>query len=167
MNHKKITEFNKHHVCIAVSKNSYGRCYHAKKNFKRGEVVLMTFGNVLTDHQTKHISVQIGANKHFLPSPWTGRFLNHSCAPNCCIQTRSDGFPDVVALRAIKKGEEITFGYYMTEHEWAPGSHENIARCLCGAKKCRGKILSFSELSAKEKKQNKMLVSSYLKKKVA
>jgi len=164
---KQILKFNKDHVCIGKSKKGYGQCYFAKKNFKPGEVVLMTHSKIFSDHQTKHISVQIGLKKHFLPNPWTGRFLNHSCRPNCYITTREDGFPDLVAWKRIKKGDEITFGYYMTEYEWAPGSHENFTRCRCGAPKCRGKILSFSELSSKEKKQYEKLLSTYLKEKVS
>ena len=48
----------------------------------------------------------------------TARYINHSCAPNC----EADGPPGrifIVALRAIKPGEELTYDYgkeYFDKH---------------------------------------------------
>jgi len=62
------------------------------------------------------------------------RLANHSCSPNCEAHN-ADGEIWLVALRNIKKGEEITFDYgYALEH-WE--DHP----CLCGSENCAGYIV--------------------------
>lgn len=62
------------------------------------------------------------------------RLANHSCSPNCEAQN-ADGEIWLVALRDIKKGEEITFDYgYALEH-WE--DHP----CRCGSENCVGHIV--------------------------
>lgn len=67
------------------------------------------------------------------------------------MKTGKNRFPYLVALKKIKKGDEITYAYWMSEQKWEKGAHENVATCLCGEAKCRKKILSFSQLSEREK----------------
>lgn len=58
------------------------------------------------------------------------RYLNHSCRPNCymrCINNRVEFW----ALRAIKKGEELTCDY-------GPTHHDGKLPCRCGAPGCQG-----------------------------
>lgn len=57
-------------------------------------------------------------------------FINHSCNPNCGIK----GHLQIVAMRDIESGEEITFDYAMTE------SSDYSMDCKCGAKNCRKTI---------------------------
>jgi D-alanine-D-alanine ligase len=66
------------------------------------------------------------------PSEWAPQ--NHSCDPNAGY----DGL-NVVALRNIKKGEELTLDY-------ATFLDENMEpfQCNCGAKNCRGLITGIS-----------------------
>lgn len=154
---------NKKNVLVGKSSKSYGFTYFAKKDLKKGEIVMSGLGKII-NHQTPHFSVQIGYAKHFLPAKWTGRYWNHSCDPNTYIKNRPDGFPDMVALRNIKKGEEITYGYWMTEFAWIKDAEERRIKCKCRTKKCKNKILSFSGLSTKDRemlKKNK-LCSKYL-----
>ena len=159
----KIRAFNKNNVSYGLSSKGYGHTYFAQRAFKPSEVVMMGFGRII-DHQTSHKSVQIDYSKHYLPDKWTGAYWDHSCSPNTYIHTRVDGFPNLIALKNIKKGEEITYAYWMTEYEWSKGAKENTIRCKCGEKDCRGKILSFTQLSNSEKTKllNKQLCSKYL-----
>src|SRR5579872_3758479 len=53
--------------------------------------------------------------------------INHSCNPNCGIK----GALKIVAMRNIKKGEEITFDYAMSE------SSNYKFKCNCDATNCR------------------------------
>ena len=163
MKEKQITEFNKKNVYIGVSKKSYGITYFTNRNFRKGEIVMVGFGKII-DHQTSHISVQIGINKHYLPKSWTGRYWNHSCNPNTYIKTRADGFPNLIALKSIKYGEEITYSYWMSELEWTKYAEEIKIKCKCKSKNCRGKILSFSQLSNTDQKKviDKKNCSKYL-----
>ena len=83
------------------------------------------------------------------------KYANHSCEPNCDIEI---GHSSVwlIALKDIKKGDEITFNYGFeiadyTEHDL------KYHKCRCGSKKCVGYILSeddwprINELLEKEK----------------
>lgn len=58
-----------------------------------------------------------------------GRFVNHSCEPNCC----STGFDLEIAVRDIRPGEELTddYGTFNIDYEFA---------CHCGSPRCRGMI---------------------------
>ncbi len=161
MNKSKIIEFNKKNVFVAESKNGYGRGYFASRNIKKGETIFHGFGRVI-DHQTEFLSVQIGEKKHFVPSYWTGKFWNHSCNPNTYIKTRNDSFPNWIALRNIKKGEEVNYEYFHTEYSWTKQAILHLISCKCDQKKCRGKIYSFSDLTPSE--QKKVLKSGHISK---
>ncbi len=164
MNESSAIAFNENNVDCGKSSQKYGgMAYFAKHSFKKGDIVIHCFGKTI-NHQAGHFSMQIELKKHYLPTKWTGRYLNHSCDPNCFAHTRKDGFPDMIALKNIKKGDEITYSYFMTEYEWASCAYEKDAACLCGAKKCAKKILSFSQLTDKQKDnlKKKKLISAYL-----
>lgn len=163
MTEKQAIEFNKKNVYIGSSKRLYGKTHLAKRDFKKGEVVMMGFGKVI-DHQTSLVSIQVDINKHYLPKIWTGRYWNHSCDPNTYIKTREDGFPNLIALKLIKKGEEITYSYWMSEFRWTRNANENKIKCRCGSENCKGKILSFFQLSKKIQKDiiNKKNCAKYL-----
>lgn len=59
-------------------------------------------------------------------------YINHSCRPNCYLQTIS-GRLIVLALRDIRPGEEITLDYVSS-------MHSDRKRCTCRAPDCRGTI---------------------------
>ena len=63
------------------------------------------------------------------------RFLNHSCSPNCAVESVEDQLL-VVAQRAIGAEEELTFnyGYDFTDYRDHP--------CYCGSEACVGYILA-------------------------
>lgn len=156
-------KFNRNNVYNAKSKKGYGWTHFANRLILKGEVVVIGFGRII-NHQTSHCSIQIERKAHIFPTKYTGRYWNHSCDPNCCVRTRRDGMPMLVAIRDIKPDEEINFGYHMTEFSWNAGADENNINCLCGSSKCTGHIKSFSELSEDEQEEafhNKHL-SDYL-----
>jgi hypothetical protein len=70
------------------------------------------------------------------------RWINHSCDPNVWIDggLGADGAPwaQVVALRAIRAGEEITCDYAYPADKAEP--------CACKAVTCRGWIVDEDEL---------------------
>mgnify|MGYP001572637729 CR=1 FL=1 len=69
-------------------------------------------------------------------------YLNHSCDPNIGIKGRVT----FVALKNIKKGEEVAFDYSTTEDDmlW----HLPF-KCMCVSKNCRSKIRSIQFLPHK------------------
>ena len=163
MTEAQIILQNKKNVLVSRSSHGYGLTFFARKNFKKGEVVMLGLGKII-NHQTPHISVQMGYNKHYLPRKWEGKYWNHSCDPNTHVKSRLSGFPNLIASRNIKKGEEINYGYWMTEFTWIKNADELRVRCKCGTKKCKGKILSYSDLTEKdrEKLKNNKFCSKYL-----
>ncbi|XP_015795908.1 uncharacterized protein LOC107372226 [Tetranychus urticae] len=67
-----------------------------------------------------------------------GRFVNHSCEPNCEMQKWSvNGYYRVglFALRDIEPGEELTYDYNFDNFNL-----ETQQVCRCGSSKCRGVI---------------------------
>ncbi|KAK4337209.1 hypothetical protein RND71_043308 [Anisodus tanguticus] len=67
-----------------------------------------------------------------------GRFVNHSCEPNCEMQKWSvNGYYRVglFALRDISPGEEVTYDYNFYNF-----NVEKQQTCHCGSSKCRGVI---------------------------
>lgn len=164
---EEVVEFNKKNVYNAKSPKGYGWSHFSNRLIKQGETVVVGFGRII-DHQTGHCSIQIQRSVHIVPTKYTGRYWNHSCNPNCCVRTRTDGMPMLVAMKDIKPGEEITFSYYMTEFAWSAGADENSIECKCGGADCQGHIRAFSELSqaeqmeAMEKKQLSDYLEDYL-----
>jgi len=65
----------------------------------------------------------------------TARLINHSCEPNCETDI-IDGHVWVIALRTIRKGEEISYNYGYSLEDFQDHA------CECGAKNCIGHILA-------------------------
>lgn len=60
------------------------------------------------------------------------RYINHSCEPNTFTRLTRDR-AEFYALRAIRRGEELTVDYGRSHHE-------GRLPCRCGAASCRGHI---------------------------
>ncbi len=83
---------------------------------------------------------QVGPDLFLPPYGGLDDFTNHSCEPNCGLRVDASGF-DMIALRDIAAGEELTYDY--STHQEHP---EEDMLCCCGAASCRGVIRSFSTL---------------------
>ena len=71
----------------------------------------------------------------------SARWINHSCAPNC--EADQEGMRVFVkALRDIKPGEELFYDYGLVIDEPMTKKLKREYQCLCGAKTCRGTMLS-------------------------
>lgn len=107
-----------------------GQGVFANRDFKKGEIVLRWNPKVLTKKQANKLSedeknylVIEGGRYLFMQEP--ERYVNHSCDFNTFPKNKCD-----VAIRDIKKGEEITSDYSQIE------SLDNF-ECKCGAKNCK------------------------------
>lgn len=105
----------------------------AGKNFRKGEVVLKWNFRILTKSEVGRLPKRlkrdidrVGENRYILHQP-PERFLNHSCEPNTKAKSNCD-----IAVRNIKKGEEITSDY-------GKGILTPF-KCRCGSKNCRKMI---------------------------
>jgi uncharacterized protein len=71
----------------------------------------------------------------------SSRWINHSCDPNCEADEQNERI-FIKALRNIKAGEELNYDYGLIIDE--PYTKKLLAEypCWCGAKNCRGTLLS-------------------------
>lgn len=72
----------------------------------------------------------------------TGTFLNHSCSPTAGVRGKNK----IVAMHALKKGEEVTIDYALSETY--PIWH---MRCSCKSKNCRKVVKPYQDLSDQRK----------------
>jgi hypothetical protein len=103
-----------------------GKGVFANKDFKKEEIVLRWSPQKITKEKADKLTIQQKhylykeRNKYFLmQSP--EKYVNRSCKANTKPKNLCD-----VAMRNIKKGEEITSNY------------KNVSfKCKCGAKNCK------------------------------
>jgi uncharacterized protein len=71
----------------------------------------------------------------------SSRWINHSCDPNCEADEQNERI-FIKALRNIQAGEELNYDYGLIIDE--PYTKKLLAEypCWCGAKNCRGTLLS-------------------------
>ncbi|MGQ0539189.1 MAG: SET domain-containing protein, partial [Gemmatimonadaceae bacterium] len=69
------------------------------------------------------------------------RFINHSCEPNC-EAVDENGRIFIEALRAIRRGEELSYDYAYERDRETTDEDEALYACRCGARRCRGTILT-------------------------
>lgn len=106
-----------------------GKGVFANKNFKKGEIVLRWNPKKITKKESEKLSakekhyLEYQSGSYFLMQP-PERYVNHSCNSNTNVKNKCD-----VAIKNIKKGEEITSTY---NNKKSPVSF----KCKCGAKNC-------------------------------
>ena len=71
----------------------------------------------------------------------SSRWINHSCNPNCEADEDNDRI-FIKAIRNIKAGEELNYDYGLIIDEPYTKKLKAEYPCWCGAKNCRGTLLS-------------------------
>lgn len=88
-----------------------------KISFKKGDFVIEYVGikrlNKEIEYHTGKYLFEIDDTYTIDGSPrWnTARYINHSCRPNCEVEIDKNGKILVMAIKNIKKGEELTYDY--------------------------------------------------------
>jgi hypothetical protein len=129
-----------------VDLNHYGKCYRATHDIHPGTIVERFVGREVkyADVPENEIIYAACHGDGIWTIPTTNaRYINHSCHPNCTINSDSE----VIAVRSIKAGEEITFDYVtISKEDWAKAPNEYFwdprwsFTCQCGAENCYGQI---------------------------
>lgn len=115
----------------------------ATRSFAPGEFIAEVDGVVWQEEEDvdDRYSLRVGDGYYFDMVDQT-RWINHSCDPNSDVEVgrEKDGrvLARVVALRAIRAGEEITYDYAFPAALAEP--------CRCGARTCRGMIVDEEEV---------------------
>ena len=98
--------------------------------------------------------LQTGYAEWVIPTPYSaGSYLNHSCDPTAGIKGRNT----IVAMRPLKKGEEVTMDYALSDT--LPLWH---MRCRCGAKNCRKVIKPYQDLSFQRQRKYIKYTAKYI-----
>jgi uncharacterized protein len=124
----------------------YGKGVFALKLIKKNSPLIVFGGYVLTRKEEvklplkiRDIAIQI--DKDLVMGVLTKEeltstdYVNHNCDPNSGIK----GQISLVAMRDIKKDEEITFDYGTVLYR-IKGAPKYELKCFCGSKNCRKKI---------------------------
>jgi SET domain-containing protein len=125
-----------------------GRGVFARKNIIRGTRVAIFGGKLMLIDEIRNLpenlqeyTMQIEERfilgpSHNSTEPDETDFFNHSCEPNSGFK----GQLFLVAMRDIKKNEEITFDYAMVVSESVGSNFVFEMECKCGSSNCRKKI---------------------------
>ena len=148
------------HFYIATSKVS-GLGIMAGEDIKRGEIIRQITGEVkFLSIKSKEDSLSypnwigIGEGKWIDPA-YPHQYLNHSCNPTAGVNDKLE----IVALRDIKEGEEITIDYSIIE-----GDDLWEMPCSCGSLNCRKIIRSVKYLPKKSFDAYLPYIPAYFKK---
>jgi hypothetical protein len=157
-----LTQNNRYKIeehIYAKDTKVYGSSLFAAKDFKKDEVVFVAFGPLIT-HATTY-TIPIGPDLKIDPTQPSGnlcQYICHSCDPSCGIKNRTE----IVAMRDIRKDEEITIDYGMIGYEYGGEISEVDRICKCGRSICRGKMGCYKELPREVRKKYKGYISDYL-----
>jgi uncharacterized protein len=133
-----------------------GNGVFANQNIKKGTLIEDMKGKIVPDNEESHKKYNLNymcpiSKNECLLIKTNGKYINHSCDPNCGIVDSIK----IVAIKDIKKDEEISVDYDTIEYEWE-------MKCNCGSAICRKKIRGYRYLSEELKKKYKDFTSSYL-----
>lgn len=137
----------------------YGKSLFAARDFKKGELVFIVFGPLITNTTT--YTIPISEDLKIDPTQPEGnicQFICHSCEPNLGIKNRTY----FVAMRDIKKDEEVFIDYAMIGYEYGNEITEEERRCKCNTKTCRGVMGCYKELPEELRRKYKGYISDYL-----
>lgn len=133
-----------------------GKGVFARTNLKSGESIGIVKGPIVPDNEEScrkygaHYIHSISYT-HAILVKNSLRFTNHSCEPSCGLKNRIE----IVAMKDIKKNNEITIDYDTLDYNW-----EMI--CNCGSQNCRKKIRGYKYLDEKLKDKYKEFTAPYL-----
>src|SRR6476661_490910 len=127
---------------VEVTQGRFGKKVVATVPIKKNLALLRFAGVPLSFEETTDLGdkesfgLQVSHDCYiYLDAPY--RYVNHSCDPNCGITPALD----LIAIKDIMKGEELTYDYSTTmlERHWT-------MECKCGSAKCRKVIRDFDQL---------------------
>jgi hypothetical protein len=114
------------------------KAFFAQRSYQPGDLIsTFSAGQVLSE--PTYLTVQVDVDKHIMLQPEHLQYINHSCDPNVFFDTYA---MQVIALRLIRQGDEMTFFYPSTEWDMA-----QPFTCYCGSHQCLGEIKGAAHIS--------------------
>lgn len=102
--------------------------------------------------QADRYTVQMGKAQHISLAPNYLQYINHSCQPNVFFDLKN---MQIIALRPILVGEELSFFYPSTEWKM-----REAFECNCGQPNCLGQIQGAAYLA--DEVLNRYRLSAYI-----
>jgi SET domain len=96
---------------VLLNTSTNQKSLHATKVIQPGEI-LSKFHAGVTQAFATYLTVQTGLNTHITLQPEFLQYINHSCNPNVFFDTTT---MQLVCLKALSPGDELTFFYPSTE----------------------------------------------------
>jgi len=157
--HNKLFELKVPRSLKIVYIHGKGLGVFANRNFRPGETLIHFKADIVPHAEASAEAVMID-DKVSLDTKWLvpEAFINHSCSPNTTIDVVSFRY---VAMREIRKDEEMTYNYNTTEYDMGDGF-----KCECGSRRCLGRIKGFKHLTRTQKLKLKPFLTPFLLKKV-
>jgi hypothetical protein len=124
---------------VTIGESKFGKGIFAARDLSPRTPLMRITGSPMTFEDTVALgnkeshSMQIGLHDYILVQP-PFLFSNHNCDPNCGINEHLD----LITIRSVSQGEELTWDYStsMLERHWT-------MKCNCGAARCRGVVKDF------------------------
>lgn len=138
---------------IVKSSSLHGAGVYTTAPIKKGERILEYTGPRLTAKECQGMYADTEVTYLFAMDDQNiiidgfgmAAFVNHACNPNCETDQIDDSIW-ILALRDIKRGEELTYDYNLFDGD--PGE---VAPCYCGLKGCRGTMFSKDEITRQKR----------------
>ncbi len=160
---KKLALPNVDRSCIIVKSSPiHGKGVFAAKTIKKGAAIIEYKGERISwklaekrhphdpkdPNHTFYFSLEDGRCIDAKYGGNAARWINHSCKPSC--ETREDNFDGeprvfIYAKRDLKPGEELFYDYSLDVEGRITKQMKKDYECRCGAKKCRGTMLSLDD----------------------
>jgi hypothetical protein len=151
LSHIEVPATNSYREAISypgvVGTNHYGKCYRATRDIDVGTVVEHFDGSVVRyedvpEEEIIYIGWRPNDGAWIIPQT-NARYINHSCNPNCIANEQCE----IIAIKPIEAGEEITIDYVTVTKEEAENIPEATFwdprwtfQCKCGSENCYGLI---------------------------
>ncbi|MFZ9388238.1 MAG: SET domain-containing protein-lysine N-methyltransferase [Chitinophagaceae bacterium] len=116
-------------VCQRISDGQFALL--TLRSWVAGEIVTR-FSAAAYSTEPTYLTIQLEKGVHIALDPGYLQYTNHSCEPNVFFDTAA---MNLVAIRDISAGEELTFFYPSTE--WRM---KQPFRCNCNSPQCLGQI---------------------------
>ena len=137
------------------TRNNNHRSLVLRRSYSADELII-EFSARSVQPTPSYLTVQLDDKEHIELFPDFLECINHSCEPNCFFDTTS---MQLVALKDISEGEELTFFYPSTE--W---NMDRAFQCKCGTDNCLGVIKGAKYLS--ERIVEKYRFTDFIKRKL-
>jgi SET domain-containing protein len=145
---------------ITIVETDVGKAVEATRDIAKGQELYSFVGRVI--EKPNVFTVQLSETKH-LECEGGPEFTAHSCDPNSkmVFGDTHTSTTKLVATRAIKKGELISFNYCSTEWDMA-----STFKCNCGSTNCFGEIRGYKHCTEEQRSELQGSLAPYLLSKI-